>query len=387
MPWKEHRAMSSRIEFVEKATQDGANISALCREYEISRQTGYKLLRRFRELGYAGVEEQSRRPKGSPLATGEEIVAALLAARVDYPRWGPKKLVVVLRRQFGPLTPSERTIHRILRQFGQTRLRRKKRGLSVVERAPDVTPLASNDVWTIDFKGWWLAADGKRCDPLTVRDAHSRYVLALKLMGRCTGPQVRAVMTQLFRRHGVPKAIQCDNGSPFISSQSRAGLTRLSAWWVSLGIRVIRSRPGCPQDNGAHERMHVDVAGDLQANPAASFALQQRACDRWRQMFNHVRPHEALAGKTPSEVYKSARAPLRPRAFSYPIDWTKRTVSAAGSIVIRGESYSISHALHGYQIALEPRGGLRHRLWFNELDLGEIEVADIIVPQLHRRAS
>lgn len=387
MPWKEHRAMTSRIEFVEKATQSGANMSALCCEHGISRQTGYKLLRRFRELGYAGLEDESRRPKSSPLATGEDIVAALLIARVDYPRWGPKKLVVLLRRRFGPLTPSERTIHRILRQFGQTRLRRKKRGLSVVERAPDATAVAPNDIWTIDFKGWWRSADGRRCEPLTIRDSHSRYVLALELMDRCTGPQVRAALTRLFRRHGIPKAIQCDNGSPFISSQSRAGLTKLSAWWVSLGIRVLRSRPGCPQDNGAHERMHVDVAGDLQANPAASFKLQQRACDRWCQTFNHVRPHEALGGKTPAEVYKSAPAAIRAIAYSYPIDWIKRVVSAAGAIRIRGEDYPISHALHGYLVALERTTGLRYRAWFNGVDLGEIEVADVALPQLQRKAS
>jgi transposase InsO family protein len=387
MPWKEHRAMSSKIEFAEKASQSGANISALCREYGISRQTGYKLLRRFRELGYAGVEEQSRRPKSTPLATGEEIVAALLRARVDYPRWGPKKLVVLLRRQFGPLTPSERTVHRILRQFGRTRLRRKKRTLSVVERAPDVTAHASNDIWTIDFKGWWTTADGRRCDPLTIRDAHSRYVLALKLMHRCIGSEVKAVMTQLFRRYGVPQAIQCDNGSPFISVQSRAGLTKLSAWWVSLGIRVVRSRPGCPQDNGAHERMHVDVAGDLQADPAASFDLQQRACDRWRQVFNNVRPHEALGGKTPDEVYQPTPGKLRARLYLYPLAWIKRVVSASGAIVVGGEAYSISHALHGHLVALEPLEGLRCRVWFHDVDLGEIEVADARAAQLQGRAS
>src|SRR5262245_1171904 len=134
MPWKEHRAMSSKIEFVEKASQRNANISALCREHQISRQTGHKWLKRFQELGYAGLEDESRRPQDSPFATAEEIVAAVLAARVDHPRWGPKKLVVVVRRTFGDLTPSEKTIARILLRFNQTRLRRKKRGLSVVER-------------------------------------------------------------------------------------------------------------------------------------------------------------------------------------------------------------------------------------------------------------
>lgn len=386
MPWKEHRAMSSKIEFVEKASERGANISALCREHGISRQNGHKWLRRFRELGYAGLEEESRRPDSSPLATGEEIVAAVLAARVDYPRWGPKKLAVLLRRRFGAQTPSEKTIGRILKRFNQTRLRRKKRGLSVVERAPDEMPAAPNDVWTIDFKGWWRAADGSRCEPLTIRDAFSRFVLLVRLMERCTGEQVRVLMTALFRRYGVPKAIQCDNGSPFISAQSLAGLTRLSAWWLSLGIRIIRSRPGCPQDNGGHERMHADIAGDLQVDPASTFKLQQRACDRWQKIFNDVRPHEALGGKTPAELYKPSPGKLCTKPYAYPLGWTKRAVSGSGAIRIRGEDYFLSTALQGYLVALEPVGGLRHRVWFHTTDLGEIEVADDLRIQLQRAA-
>lgn len=384
MPWKEHRAMSSKIEFVEKASQRNANISALCREYEISRQTGHKWLNRFQELGYAGLEDESRRPDASPLATGEEIVAAVLRARVDHPRWGPKKLVVVLRRSFGELTPSEKTVARVLRRFNQTRLRRKKRGLSVVERAPEETAVTSNDVWTIDFKGWWRAADGTRCEPLTIRDAYSRYVLCVQLMERCTGERVRLLMTRLFRRHGVPKAIQCDNGSPFICSQSLAGLTKLSAWWMSLGIRIVRSRPGCPQDNGAHERMHADIAGDVEINPAATFALQQRACDRWQRVFNDVRPHEALAGKTPAELFKSTPSKLGVKLYSYPFEWTKRAVSKSGCIRIAGEDYFLSTALHTYQVALEPTTGLNHRVWFHDTKLGEIEIADVMPSRLQR---
>jgi len=384
MPWKEHRAMNSKIEFVEKASQRNANISALCREYEISRQTGHKWLKRFQELGYVGLEDESRRPDASPLATGEEIVAAVLRARVDNPRWGPKKLVVVLRRTFAELTPSEKTVARILRRFNQTRLRRKKRGLSVVERAPDETALASNDVWTIDFKGWWRAADGARCEPLTIRDAYSRYVLCVQLMERCTGEQVRLMMTRVFRRHGVPKAIQCDNGSPFVCTQSLAGLTRLSAWWMSLGIRIVRSRPACPQDNGGHERMHADLAGDVEINPAATFALQQRACDRWQRIFNDVRPHEALAGKTPAELYESTPSKLSLKPYAYPHEWTKRVVSKSGCIRIVGEDYFLSTALHTYQVALEPTAGLNHRIWFHDTKLGEIEIANVMPSRLQQ---
>jgi transposase InsO family protein len=245
----------------------------------------------------------------------------------------------------------------------------------VVERAPELTAKAPNDIWTIDFKGWWRATDGSRCDPLTVRDAYSRFVLALVLLPRTTGAEVQRVLTQLFRRYGVPKAIQCDNGSPFICVRSTAGLTRLSAWWVSLGIRIVRSRGGCPQDNGGHERMHLDIAADLQSVPEATTRLQQRACDRWRQEFNHVRPHDALQGKTPAELYKASPSRLRIRPLCYPPGWVVRRISDSGLFGSAENGTYVSKALAGYVVGLQPVEGLRYRAWFYDVDLGEIELA------------
>ena len=367
--------MSSKIEFIEQATKPHANIAELCREHGISRQTAYKWLKRYQVRGYDGLEEHSRRPRSSPLMTGEEVVAALLAARAAHPRWGPRKLVGILRGQLGAATPSERTVARILDRFGEVRRRRKRRGLSVVERAPEVTAKAPNDVWTIDFKGWWRAKDGTRCDPLTVRDAFSRFVLAVVLMTRTTGAEVQRVMTQLFRRYGVPKAIQCDNGAPFICVRSAAGLTKLSAWWVSLGIRLVRSRAGCPQDNGGHERMHLDIAADIQSVPEATMRLQQRACDRWRQEFNHVRPHDALHGKPPAEVYRASPGRLSIRPACYPPGWVVRRISDAGLFGSAVNGTYISKALAGHFVGLELVEGLRYRAWFYDVDLGEIELA------------
>jgi transposase InsO family protein len=385
MPWKEHRVMSSKIAFVEEASQPDANIAALCRKHGISRPTGYEALRRFKKDGYAGLEELSRRPKSTPLATAEDIVAAIVEARAKHPRWGAKKLVVVLRRKFGELTPSVRTVHRVLERFGQIRARRKRRPLSVVDKAPTVAASKPNDVWTIDFKGWWRTQDGNRCDPLTIRDAYSRYVLALVLVPRCTTENVRTIMERLFRQHGVPQAIHCDNGPPFISVQAAGGLSMLSAWWVALGIQVLRSRPGCPQDNGAHERMHVDVAGDLQTDPAVSVELQQRACDKWKQTFNHVRPHEALGNKTPAELYKSApsKKPLE-RVPAYPLDWLKRKVTKNGSVTVGFDSAFVSTALRGYFVGLQPLPGVRYRVWFYELAICEVEIANLDEEQVHQ---
>lgn len=380
--------MSSKIEFVEKASKPKANISALCREAGISRETGYKLLRRFKKRGYEGLEEESRRPKSTPLATAEDVVAAVLAVRKRHPRWGAKKLMVVLRRSLGEATPSVRTVHRLLKRFGRIKPRRTKPQLSIVDSAPNVVATKPNDVWTIDFKGWWRTGDGERVNPLTVRDASSRFVLALELVEQGTGELVRSVMRKLFRRYGLPSAIQCDNGSPFISSQSMGGLTKLSAWWVSLGIKLVRSRPGAPQDNGAHERMHVDVAGDLEADPEDTVLLQQRACRRWRQVFNHVRPHEALAQRTPAEVYKPSARKYGVQRVLVPTAWVTRKVSVGGQISVNGDELFISTSLAGYAVALEPLlgRGLRHRVWFYGMQLGEVEVAGVRADELHRLA-
>ena len=378
--------MSSKIAFVEEATQKGANIASLCRKHGISRQTGYKMLRLFEKHGYEGLEERSRRPKSAPLATAEDIVAAILAERAKHPRWGARKLAVVLSRSFGELAPSERTVHRILKRFGQIRMRRKPRQLSIVDKAPTVVAARPNDVWTIDFKGWWRTLDGTRCDPLTVRDAYSRFVLALVLVPQCTGERVRSLMLGLFRKHGLPRAIQCDNGPPFISAHSRCGLTKLSAWWISLGIKIVRSRPASPQDNGGHERMHVDIAADLQADPESSFARQQRACDRWKQMFNHVRPHEALKNKTPAEVYKSSPTKILVRPTNYPLAWLKRNVTGSGTVCVNKVQTFISTAVDGYQVGLQPLKGLRWRVWFYDLAIAEIELADVPARDLQRLA-
>ena len=372
--------MSQKIEFVEKASKAGANISALCREYAISRQTGHKWLERYRASGYDGLEERSRRPLNAPSATGEELILAIIEVREDHPTWGPKKIEIVLRRKHGEQTPSRTTIARILERFGRVQQRHKQRAKSVVESAPQVQATKSNEVWSVDFKGWWKNTKGERCEPLTVRDAHSRFVLLAQMLGGTKLEPVQKEFIKLFKRHGIPQAIQCDNGTPFIAVRARGGLTRLSAWWVSLGIRVVRSRPGCPQDNGAHERMHRDLSQEVEAFPQLSRQAAQRAMDRWRQVFNHERPHEALAGKVPADVYKSR--PLKAittRKFEYPTGWRTVMVRKHGRVRLNGVTLEICEALAGHFVGLQQENGLSVRLWFHDHDLGCIEV----VPNEH----
>lgn len=199
---------------------------------------------------------------------------------------------------------------------------------------PEVLVEGPNDLWTVDFKGWWRAGSGEHCYPLTVRDAFSRYVLELRLMTKTDTKAVRTVFERLFEFYGVPKVIQSDNGPPF-ASRGIGGLSKLSVWWVALGIDVVRSRPGTPTDNGGHERMHADVQIDLAADAAASRHLQQHACDVWRDEFNLVRPHEALGMKTPGELYKpTTRRPRRIIVGGHPASATVVHVNKTGTAAV-----------------------------------------------------
>jgi len=373
--------MSLKIEFVQLATAPGANVSALCRQYGVKRQTGHKWIKRFKESGYDGLEERSRRPSHTPLAAGEDIVVAIVDAREAHPTWGPHKLRVVLSRRFGALTPSESTVARVLKRFDKVRRRKHRPPVSVVSQAPSVDVKEPNDAWTVDYKGWWRARNGDRCEPLTVRDAFSRFILATEVLSGTNRVDARTVFERLFKRYGVPKAIQCDNGSPFIASNARAGISKLSAWWISLGIKVIRSRPAHPQDNGGHERMHKDMASEIQVMPSGDRASQQRACSKWRQEFNHVRPHDAIGDKTPAEVYKRSGRVARQHKAVYPSHWLVRKVNRVGQVKIANEHYFVSTSLTGYQIALQPIDALHWRVYFYDIDLGLVEVVPDELPE------
>jgi len=366
--------MNQKLEFIEKAGARGANISALCREYGISRQTGHKWLRRFRAQGYTGLTEQSRRPHTSPFTTAEEVIVNILELRERHWSWGPDKIARVLRRAHGEDAPSKSTVARVLQRLGRIRKRRPPVRVWSVDGRPRIEVHAPNDLWTMDFKGWWCARNRERCEPLTVRDAFSRRVLAVALLESSRIKDVRQVLQRLFERYGLPLAMQSDNGTPFVSILARGGLSKLSVWLLSLGIQLVRSRPGCPQDNGGHERMHRDLS-ELQCNPARTRRAQQRSCDRWMVEFNEVRPHDALGGKTPAEVYRnSERRSLLPIDPNYPSDWQVRRVSKNGAVSLDDDTVFVSTALAGQLIGLKQEGLLRWRARFFDVDLGTIEI-------------
>lgn len=326
--------MSVREEFVIKALEPGANISALSREYGISRKTGYKWISRFKERGVAGLEDLSRRPLKSPLVVSADVAVEIIAIRKAHQRWEARKIRVILQRSFAEEeVPSERTVVRVLERAGFIQRRRKRRRQSSMPtKKPRILARKPNDLWTVDYKGWWMAWNSDRCEPLTIRDAVSRFVLAAEVLSGTALAPAREVFEAVFRRYGLPRVILSDNGIPFVAPNSRLGLTRLSAWWISLGIEHVRSRPGTPSDNGGHERMHRDMAEELEAFSAMSRKAQQQECQRWRHEFNHHRPHEALGMKTPADSFHRSHVAFdgKPAEIVYPERFRVFTASKGG---------------------------------------------------------
>ncbi len=369
MAWETTNVMDQRKRFVLKALDPSSCMAELCREFGIPRKTGYKWVKRFQEGGYGGLEDLSRRPRGSPSRTPAEVQLEILKLRLRHQTWGPKKLRELLKKQFQRV-PAASTIANVLAEAGlvQRRRSRRPRTSSSSER---VTPEGPNDLWTVDFKGWWRTRDGKRCEPLTIRDDWSRFLLDIRAMETTRTSSVRPVFEEAFERYGLPAAIRSDNGSPFACTRSPARLTKLSAWWVALGIRLDVTDPGSPQQNGGHERMHKDLAAEIERRPAINVLEQQRFLNDWRESFNTERPHEAINMKTPVELYTPSRHAYTGEALEivYPEHYGVRLVNSTGAIKLNCKQRFVSEALASWPVGLE----FQHddlKIWFADICLG-----------------
>jgi putative transposase len=376
MPWPTTDVNNIRREFVTRALTQGTSFSALCREYGISRKTGYKWQQRALADGLNALAERSRRPQSCPGQLEETTVCTLIRFKLRHPSWGPKKLCQLYARQYGA-APSLSSCQRVLSRAGLVVHRRRRRAphspplmLGAVARAP-------NEVWTVDFKGWWRTADGQRCEPLTVRDAFSRFVLAVRTVPQANTASVRAEFERLFQTYGLPQIIKSDNGTPFAMTTAPWGLSRLSAWWVALGIELDRSRPAHPQDNGAHERLHRDIAVELAAHVQSDLASQQAAFDLWREEFNWERPHEALGGRCPGQVYRKSprRLPAGPLMLDYGPGFFPRKVRPNGVLKWERQAFCVSTALAGWHVGLRYADPDHLEVWFNHLFLGHLELS------------
>ena len=374
MPWKETCAVDERMGFIVDWQRDEETVSELCRRYGISRKTGYKLMDRFAADGVVGLADRSRAPHCHPNATSAEAEAAILALRRRHRTWGPKKIRAKLRCGRAELRcPAESTIGAILSRHGLSVPRERR-----AKTPPSAHPLsacgAANDVWGIDFKGWFRTADGERCDPLTVSDLATRYVLRLQALERCGADEVQAVLDAAFREYGAPRAIRSDNGQPFASTGA-GGLSRLSVWLIKLGIAPERIDPGRPQQNGRHERLHLTLKQETASPPACSLRAQQRRFDAFRRTFNEERPHEALDQTPPARHYRPAarRYTGRLRAPEYPDHQRVRKVRSNGEIKWCGELVFIGEALVGEPIGLAQVGDDQWLLHYGPVPLGHLD--------------
>jgi transposase InsO family protein len=368
MPWRKSEPMEERIEFALKALRT-LNFRALCQEYGVSTKTGYKWKERFIREGLEGMAEESRRPKSSPERLPEEAVCEIVHLKLAHLSWGARKIRELYLRRHGEVA-SESTFKRVLERAGLTQKRRRRRSTEAGRLSSGRKAGALNEVWTADFKGWWRNG-ARRCEPLTVRDEYSRYVLEVRALADARSKTVRKSFERLFERYGLPQAIRSDNGSPFASSNALLGLSRLSAWWVALGIDLERGRPGHPQDNGAHERMHKDISREVEAAGQSG----QEALDLWRETFNYERPHESLGMRCPGEVYLPSQRKYEgtPDDLDYP-QMCPRRVSKDGLIKLDGELLFLSTALAGWSVGLKPIDSELMEVWFGRLLLGQVDL-------------
>lgn len=377
MPWQETDVMDQRTEFVLRVLRNVERFGDLCREFGVSRKTGYKWKARFLQEGLSGLGDQTRRPNTTPSEIHERMVCQIVKVKLAHPGWGARKLRTVLERTVSPGDlPSESSFKRILDKAGLVEHRRRMPAQHATRLQTPAKAQRPNHVWTIDFKGWWYTRNRTRFEPLTIRDDFSRYILCAQALDDARSETVRQQMIRVFERHGLPEVIRSDNGSPFAACNSPLGLSRLSAWWLSLGIHLDRIPPGRPDQNGGHERMHRDLAVEVECKAAHDAATQQATLDVWRRTFNEERPHEALGMKVPHDVYHASPRKFDPTPVElvYPSGCLVRKVNNKGSIKIRKHAVNVSVALRGFEIGLKPTHADGYATWFCRLCLGRIDV-------------
>lgn len=376
MPWKERVEMDERVKFAILAREIGANISELCRKFNISRKTGYKLIQRYEDEGLAGVAPRSRRPKYSPCALSGEIVCKIVELRARHPRWGGRKLHTLLERETPPDDlPSVRSVERILERCDLTITRRKRRFRHIPTVNEVIQPEAPNHVWTIDFKGDWRMRNGARVYPLTVRDDYSKFILDIAALSGTRSEATKERLIHCFNRFGLPKYIRSDNGTPFACMRAIAGLSQLSAWWIKNGVIPNRIPPASPQCNPGHERMHLDMMRELELKPARNLGDEQLRFDQWKEEYNSLRPHESLKMKTPDKCYQKSRKKYDhcQEDFVYPREFELRKVCNRGTIKWHGRVIFISHALKHETIAFKRENEDLMSVWFCNFLLGSTD--------------
>lgn len=373
MPWREIRMSEQKVRLVLRVLEEGYSIAEACRIHGISRPTAYKWLKRYRAKGIRGLEEKSRKSLSQhPEAVSTSLLCEIIKIRKEHPHWGGRTIRSFMRnRKFSKKLPHSRTIDRMLKRAGFVIPRAKQNRIELPESRL-VHPSDPNMVWTTDFKGWWEMLNGEKCYPLTIRDAMSRYLISFDALAQQSFELTKAAFIKAFRTYGIPLYICSDNGQPFATVQNPWGLTQLSVWWLKLGITPVRIQPGKPYQNGAHERVHLDIAREIEKYPEKNLKSEQQRFDRWKYDFNSVRPHHALNMRTPEDMYVASRRRYDERdpIYMYPDHFETRSVSPAGQFCWGDKTVNFSTAFRGESIAIEPVDRSSVRVWFTDFCLG-----------------
>jgi putative transposase len=375
MPWQEQSPMDLRMRFLTELRRELFSMTELCQAYGISRKTGYKWAARYETEAAAGLADRSRRPHGHPATTSETVRDALLEARRRFPLWSGVKLVQWLaKQQPGVDWPSRTTAYELLRRHGAIRQRRSPRRAPLRPSRTMTIATAANQVWTTDFKGEFRTRDGCWCHPLTVRDAFSRRVLRCDALRAETSAETRARFARAFHEFGLPDCLRSDNGRPFAST-GLAGLSRLNVWWLQLGIRLERIAPGHPEQNGSHEQFHGVLKTATTRPPAANLAAQQRRFNTFCREYNEQRPHDALGGRAPADVYRPSTRPMPTRLppLEYAAHWEVRRVASNGDVTWRGRRLFVTAALDQQRIGFEEIDDALYTVWFGSVALARFD--------------
>src|ERR1700758_3105006 len=369
MPWKVCKPMDERLKFIARLL-DGEQMAGLCREFGISRKTGYKILTRYNATGLEGLTDRSRRPYRHANQLPIQIETLIVRVKQDKPNWGAPKIRERLARLYPDVhTPAISTVHAVLDRHGLVKRRTRRRN-----RAEGTTlsrPAQPNELWCADYKGEFMLADRRYCYPLTITDFASRYLIACEALHTTKEAYAFPVFEAVFKRFGLPKAIRTDNGVPFASPNSLFNLSRLSVWWLRLGIAIERIKPGPPQQNGRHERMHLTLKNEATKPASKNFLQQQARFDQFITTFNQERPHEALNMRYPAELYSPS-----PRPYSglpeleYPFHDRTITVTRCGRICMGPLKINLSQAFAGQRVGVKQ---VQEKIWlvsFMRYDLG-----------------
>ena len=376
MPWKECNVVEERLRFIARLL-DGEKMAGLCREFGISRKTGYKIYKRYKDCGIDGLTDRSRRPYRQASQLPMQIEKLIVGLKKEYPHWGAPKIREKLRRLYPDIhCPAISTVHAVLDRHGLVKRRKRKRHKACGTALAHVS--SPNELWCADYKGEFMLADRRYCYPLTVTDYASRYLITCDALSTTKEVYAFPVFERAFKDFGLPKTIRTDNGVPFSSPNALYGLSKLSVWWLRLGINIERIKPGHPEQNGRHERMHLTLKKEATKPAAGNFLVQQARFDDFIDYYNTKRPHQALNMRMPAENYKKSPRPYKGLGdLEYPFHDRAALVTNCGRICFKRRKINVSTVFAGQLLGIKQ---VTNSVWlvsFMHYDLGYFDAETV----------